>query len=297
MMGSLANALRHGILALVALSPALLRAQPTPAPAPPPPPAPSYAVGPLKITENRSYLGVGVREVDAERARALKLREEYGVEVTNVEEESPAAKAGLKTGDVVLEYNGQRVEGTEQFVRFVRETPMGRTVKLLVSRSGGTLTLTPILATRKLKAPQAFGWERFEMPDIQMPPIPDVPMAMMSWRSSTLGVVAESLEPQLAAFFGVKEGVLVRSVVAGSTAEKAGFKAGDVILKVDDSKVASPRDVTSAIRTARSGKKPSVPVAIMRDKKEVALTVTLPEEPSGMQKFPKSTVIRQLQMD
>lgn len=297
MIRSLANALRHGLCALVTLSPAFLMAQPTPAPAPPPPPAPSYAVGPLKINENRSYLGVGVREVDAERARALKLREEYGVEVTNVEEESPAAKAGLKTGDVVLEYNGQRVEGTEQFVRFVRETPMGRTVKLLVSRSGGTLTLTPILATRKMKAPQAFSWERFEMPDIQIPPIPDVPMAMMSWRSSTLGVVAESLEPQLAAFFGVKEGVLVRSVVAGSTAEKAGFKAGDVILKVDDSKVTSPRDVTGAIRTARSGKKPSVPVAVMRDKKEVTLTVALPEEPSGMQRIPRSTAIRQLQMD
>jgi serine protease Do len=245
--------------------------------------------------DGRSYLGVGVKEIDAERAKVLKLREEYGVEVTSVEEEGPAAKAGLKTGDVVLEYNGQRVEGTEQFVRFVRETPTGRTVKLLVSRSGGTLTLNPTLAARKSKAPQAFSWERFEMPEIQVP-IPDVPMAMMSWRSSTLGVVAESLESQLAAYFGVKEGVLVRSVVAGSTAEKAGFKAGDVILKVDESKVASPRDVTNAIRTARNAKKSTMPVAVMREKKEVNLTVTFPDEPA-IPKMPKSTAIRRLQMD
>jgi serine protease Do len=296
MIRSLASALRPGLWALVSLSPALMLAQPTPAPAAPAPPAPPTAYEVFRTADGRSYLGVGVKEIDTERARALKLRDEYGVEVTSVEEESPASKAGLKTGDVVLEYNGQRVEGTEQFVRVVRETPVGRTAKLLINRGGGTLTLTATLAARKTKAPQAFRWDRFDMPEIQVP-IPDVPMAMMSWRSATLGVVAESLESQLAAYFGVKEGVLVRSVVSGSTAEKAGFKAGDVILKVDDSKVTSPRDVTSAIRTARNNKKASVPVAVMREKKETTLTVPLPEEPAGLPKLPRSTAIRQLQMD
>ena len=54
---------------------------------------------------------------------------------TRVEEDSPAEKAGLKKGDIVLEYNGQRVEGTEQFIRFVRETPPGRAVRLTIWRS------------------------------------------------------------------------------------------------------------------------------------------------------------------
>jgi len=241
-------------------------------------------------------LGVGVKEIDAERAKTLKLREEYGVEITNVEAESPAEKAGLKNGDVVLEFNGQRVEGTEQFIRLVRETPSGRNVKLLVSRNGGTMTVSPVLATRKARsitiAPPA-AWDHFEMPNI---PMPDVPMAMMSWRSPVLGVVAESLETQLAAYFGVKQGVLVRSVVSGSTAEKAGFKAGDVILKVDGSGVTSPREVTSAIRSARDGKKNSIAVNVMRDKKEVTLNVSLPEEQTPAPRLPRATTIRQMQL-
>ncbi|OYW07783.1 MAG: hypothetical protein B7X34_10205, partial [Acidobacteriia bacterium 12-62-4] len=89
-----------------------------------------------------SYLGVGVREIDQARAKELRLAEEAGVEVTQVDEESPASKAGLKVGDVVLEYNGQRVEGSEQFVRMVRETPVGRTAKLKVSRGGNSQTLS-----------------------------------------------------------------------------------------------------------------------------------------------------------
>src|SRR5512139_2437444 len=70
----------------------------------------------ITTSSSRSYLGVGVAEINADRAKALKLKEERGVEITRVEDDSPAAKAGLKVGDVVLEYNGQRLEGTEQFV-------------------------------------------------------------------------------------------------------------------------------------------------------------------------------------
>ncbi len=70
-----------------------------------------------------SFIGVNLADIDNERAHALKLRDVHGVEITRVEDNSPAAKAGLKPGDVVLDYNGQRVEGMEQFGRFVRETP------------------------------------------------------------------------------------------------------------------------------------------------------------------------------
>src|ERR1700681_1755764 len=81
-----------------------------------------------------TYLGVNLAEIASDRARELKLKEAYGVEITRVEDGSPAEKAGLKSGDVVLEYNGQRVEGMEQFGRLVRETPPAREVKLLISR-------------------------------------------------------------------------------------------------------------------------------------------------------------------
>jgi serine protease Do len=109
--------------------------------------------------------------------------------------------------------------------------------------------------------------------------MPDIPKAMMSWRSAVLGLEAESLgESQLATYFGVKEGVLVRSVMKGTAAEKAGIKAGDVLMKVDETKVATPRDVTSAVRSARSNSRKSFPVLVMREKREVSLSLTVDDE-------------------
>src|ERR1700686_497612 len=99
-----------------------------------------------------SYLGVSLAEIDSTRAKELKLRETAGVEITRVEEGSPAEKAGLKPNDVVLEYNGQRVEGMEQFGRLVRETPAGREVKLVISRNGAAQTIMATVAARKLRA-------------------------------------------------------------------------------------------------------------------------------------------------
>ena len=96
-----------------------------------------------------SYLGVGVVEMTSDRAKELHLKEERGVEVRCVDADSPAAKAGLKEADVVLEYNGQRVEGGEQFMRLVRETPPGRPVSLLVFRNGANQTLTATIGQRQ----------------------------------------------------------------------------------------------------------------------------------------------------
>jgi serine protease Do len=90
-----------------------------------------------------------------------------------------------------------------------------------------------------------------------------------------LGIESESLNPQLAEYFGVKEGVLVRSVTANSSAEKAGFKAGDVIIKVDAEKVTTPREISSILQAARSRK--TLPVTVIRRQKEIVLNVTLEE--------------------
>ena len=217
----------------------------------PEPPQPPRA--PRKVLTidgvSSSFLGVGVAEVDTERAKELKLKEERGVEVKNVEEDSPAGKAGVKVGDVVLDYNGQRVEGAEQFVRLVRETPVGRQVKLLISRNGSTQTLTATIGSRSPGAyfSKEFGDFEKEMKNLSSR-MPDLPRPTMTMQSRALGVESESLGPQLAEYFGVKEGVLVRSVVRGSAAEKAGIKAGDVITKVGDRRVSNPRRLSALCR-------------------------------------------------
>jgi serine protease Do len=216
-----------------------------------------------------TYLGVNLCEISSDRARELKLKEAYGVEISRVEEGSPAEKAGLKSGDVVLEYSGQRVEGMEQFGRLVRETPPAREVKLLISRNGATQSVTATVQTRKLKS-MATVMPNFDMPEIHMP---DMPQVFTTWHSPVLGVEAESLGPQLAGYFGVKDGVLVRSVAKDTAAEKAGIKAGDVITKVDGSTVTTPNELVSAIHAASSKK--SFPVELMRDRHETSVNVTI----------------------
>ena len=252
-----------------------------------------------------SYLGVDVKEIDGERAKALKLREESGVELTRVAEDSPAAKAGLKAGDVVIEFNGQRVEGTEQFVRLVRETPVGRAVKLLISRDGNTQTISATIGKRP---GPAFGpdmsslqremehlhdnMEHFREFQIY---IPDTPHAYMSWRSPRLGMEGESLEGQLADYFGVKEGVLVRSVLKDTPAEKAGLKAGDVVLKVEDTKVATPNQISGALRGMTANK--TFPLLVMRNRREMALKVALGEVERGRPPAPRSRVVQHRSFD
>jgi S1-C subfamily serine protease len=99
----------------------------------------------------------------------------------------------------------------------------------------------------------------------------------MSGQSQMLGIEGESLgdEPQLAGYFGVQDGVLVKRVLPNSPAEKAGIKAGDVITRVEGSRVGSTRDITSQLRASRSKK--TVAVAVVRDKKENSLSVTFEE--------------------
>ncbi len=239
--------------------------------APPQPPQPPAGVREFNGSPltGGTYLGVNLAEIDSNRAKELKLKDDYGVEITRVEENSPAEKAGLKVGDVVLEYNGQRVEGIEQFGRMVRETPPGREVKLTVSRNGATQTLVASLGSRKFRFQVSFP-QGFEMPEFHMP---DIPQIYTATRSAMLGVEAETLGSQLAVYFGVKDGVLVRAVLENTPAQKAGLRAGDVITKVDGMAVTAPSELSSAVRTANAKK--TYAIELMRDRKPVTVTVTV----------------------
>ena len=226
-----------------------------------------------------AYMGVDIADVTPERLSTLKLKDERGVEVTMVDQDAPAGKAGLKEHDVILSMNGMNVESGAQLRRMIRETPAGRIVTLGVSRDGQPLTLKVQLADRHKSV--AWGPKtkdfKFEMPP--MPPMPDfdMPVSVVVAHSSVRsGLMVENITPQLGDFFGVKsgKGVLIRSVEKGSRAEKSGFRAGDVIVRVNDQPVSDTSDFSHAIRSVTGG---SVTVGVIREKREQNLTLPLPE--------------------
>ena len=120
---------------------------------------------------------------------------------------------------------------------------------------------------------------------------PDMPQSRMTWRSAVLGIEAEALDGQLADYFGVKEGVLVRTVNKGSAAERAGIKAGDVIVRVDDAKVATPADISAHLRASRGR---PVSVVVVRDRKEINVMLSAilrPERSVGAVWWPRLPAI------
>lgn len=235
------------------------------------------------VQKGGGYLGIGGLEVTAERMKSLNLKEERGVEVSSVAEGGPAAKAGVHEGDVVLEFNGFPVQGTVQFQRMVGETPPGRQVKLTIWRNNATQTVTATIGERKggitTMAPEELRTWTFDPPAPPAAPrMPEmnVPRFEMLMPSPALGIYGEPMgnAEQLAEFFGVSDGILVRSVVKGSAAERAGIKAGDVITKIEDTHIASTGDISRTLRTLRSSKS-TFTVTVVRNKKEMPITVTL----------------------
>jgi serine protease Do len=126
-----------------------------------------------------AHLGVTLDDVSADDVARLKLEEEQGAVVRSVSDDSPAAKAGLQKGDVILRYQGETVHSAAQLARLVRETPAGRKVSLEVSRDGAAQRLTATLE-RGHGAGGLFGGEpfHFAMPAPPEPPdAPDAPEA------------------------------------------------------------------------------------------------------------------------
>lgn len=227
-----------------------------------------------------SWLGVSIDDVTADRLGALKLKEEKGAEVTMVDQDAPAGKAGLQEHDVILSVNGTPVESAAQLRRMIRETPPGRVITLGLSRNGQAMNVKVQLASRKKEftfvGPNAKDIQ-VHVPEIHIPEI-DIPSITMVMATASVrsGLTVENITPQLGEFFGVRNGggVLVRNVEKGSRADTAGFHAGDVIVKVNDQFVHDTSDFTHAVHSRNRN---SIKVMVMRDRKEQYLNLVLPE--------------------
>ena len=216
-----------------------------------------------------------------------------GVILETVDPGGPADKAGIKGGDVVTDFDGERVRSVRHFLRLVQETTPGRSVPVVLSRAGQRVTVT--VTPERAADVRVFG-DDFSMRYLETPraiaPVPPAPPSPPSparaprppsafatpapfeflgrfLNTRRLGITIEDLDTQLAEYFGVKEGVLVKSVAADSVGAKAGLKAGDVITSVNGRKVYDSSDVTRALeRTEDNGE---VTIEITRDKKTQSL--------------------------
>jgi serine protease Do len=236
---------------------------------------------PVRIEEFRTtvlgggpQLGISIRDLEPADVSREGLDGLAGAYVEDVREGSPAADAGLKTGDVVTSFDGERVRSAAQLARLVRETPGGRSVDVTVQRNRSTvaLTVTPEEghAVGLGRDPASPPTAARVMPRLQNRLLEMMPRPAMTPR---LGVQVQTVGDQLAEYFGADRGVLVTSVDDGSAAASAGLRAGDVITRVDGEQVEN----TAELRRRLADADQSVRIGIVRDKVEQTITATLPE--------------------
>jgi serine protease Do len=237
----------------------------------------------LEMLSGGSRIGVSIRDLEESDSKTAQA----GVIVEEVATESPGEKAGIRKGDAIVEFDGERVRSVRQLTRVVQETPSGRTVSAVLLREGKKTTVS---VTPRDEGRFSFsGFDdlgdfsqdfRFRLAPKVAPPTPPTPPAPpsppMVWdfdglvgRSGRLGISIDSLSPQLAEYFGTKEGVLVSSVTDDSAAAKAGLKAGDVITNFNGSTINDPQDIRRRIQSLNDGDE--FTVTVMRDRKPLTL--------------------------
>ena len=227
-----------------------------------------------------AYLGVQITSVTPQRASALKLPEPAGAIITYVDQDGPACHAGLMENDVVVAYEGSKVEGPEQLQGLIHATPPQKTVTMTIMRNGQRKDMKVTLGSWNVMshAVPAIALGAPPPPHVYMP---DLEIPSFTVISARHGLVVESLSPQLSDFFGAPrgQGVLVRSVEGGSPAAAAGIKAGDIILKVNNDVVHDMSDWQRSMRAQA----PKIPITIWRDKREQTVVMSLPSTTSQLE--------------
>ena len=192
----------------------------------------------------RGWLGVGIQDVTPDLASSLDLGDATGALVANVSPDSPAARAGLERGDVIVEFEGRPITESHQLPALVAESRIGSTAHLTVLRNGGRQTL-----------------------DVKIASLPDEPGRRLSARDedddSAWGFTVTDITPQLARGnrLAREHGVVVTEVDPESPAAEAGIQPGDIVREVDRAPVESSDDLRRALQ---SRKKDSVLLLVQR---------------------------------
>ena len=241
----------------------------------------------FRIAGGGSHLGVNLSDLGREDRTRLKLPDERGALVKDVQPDTPAAKAGVEPDDVIVRFDGETVRSAAQLSRLVRETPAGRAVTIEVSRGGAIQHLTATLEEGR-----GFNQLLGDVGDmhVDVPPIPPVPpipqvepfvregmdrlrQNFFIERPGRLGITYQELSGQLARYFKVAEGsLLVSDVSADSPAGKAGLKAGDVIVQVNGHPVSRGQDLREQVANAEPGSQ--LTLGVQREGKPLEVKVT-----------------------
>ncbi len=184
-----------------------------------------------KVT--RGYLGVLIQRVTPEIAESLGMDQPRGALVANVSKEGPAEKAGVKIGDVIVEFDGREVKDSGELPIIVARTPVDKKVQLKILRERKEVPLTVVVG---------------ELKDEEV--VASVP------EKGELGLTVQKVTPQIAESLGLEraEGLVVTAVEPGSAADEAGIRRGDVILQVDQRPVRSVDDLKKVLTAAKKGK-------------------------------------------
>jgi serine protease Do len=222
------------------------------------------------------WIGISGRDVEPEDLAKYKLNEIAGVIVVRISKNSPASKADLREGDVILEYDDQKVMSIRALKRMVLETPIGRVVPLRVMRDGKILKVAITVEKKE--------WE-FEIPDIKKWFYRDNDSEDVNEECPNcnreeanciaLGIELSPITEQLRKYFNAPEdaGILVSGVYKDSLAERNGLKVGDVIVKVNEQMITKPYQLKDILCNAE--KDEMLKMIIIRDKEEMKLFIDL----------------------
>jgi serine protease Do len=184
-----------------------------------------------KVT--RGYLGVLIQKVTPEIGESLGMEKSYGALVANVSKDGPADKAGVKVGDVIVEFDGKEVKDSGDLPIIVARTPVDKKVRMKVLRDKKEIALS--VAVGELKEEEVVA------------AVPE---------KGELGLTVQRLTPQMAESLGLEksEGVVITSVEAGSAGDEAGIRRGDIILEVDRKAVRNVDEYKKAVAGSRKGR-------------------------------------------
>lgn len=216
--------------------------------------------------EHEPFLGIVMQDLTPEVLKGLNTNVKRGVLVTQVMQDSPADKAGIQDGDIIIEFDNHKVDSADELRDQIGDKAVGDDVKIKLARGKDTETLE--VALGDWADYPTMSWVRPGVVDEMLPHWRNYVGAFSQGR---LGVEVSDINSDLGSYFGVKEGegVLVLDVDDASTAESIGVKSGDVITEVQGESVESASDIRASLSDIDAGDE--VHVTVVRNKKKVEL--------------------------